>query len=186
MARPSKTALEYKRRARGLSWEALRRLWRRIKEGSTPDWDEGKAFEHLVIRAFELSKLRVEYPFDVPPGGSILEQIDGMVFLAETPFLIECQDKDSVDVLAIAKLRHQLLRRPPATMGCVCIAGKFTQSALVLADLAVPQQIVLWSEEDIETALGDKDFKSPLAAKYRDLCMYGLTDHSSILNSRSR
>jgi hypothetical protein len=124
VAQPSEKALEYKQRAQGLSWDALRRLWRRIKEGSTSDWDEGKAFEHLVIRAFELSKLRVEYPFDVPPGGSIFEQIDGMVFLADTPFLVECKDRESVDVLAIAKLRHQLQRRPPATMGCVCITGK--------------------------------------------------------------
>jgi hypothetical protein len=178
VAQPSEKALEYKTRAQGLSWEALRRHWRRIKEGSTPEWDEGKAFEHLVIRAFELSKLRVEYPFDVPPGGSILEQIDGIVYLAETPFLIECKDKESVDVLAIAKLRHQLLRRPPVTMGCVCISGEFTLSALVLADLAIPQQIVLWSEKDIEAALARKDFKSPLMVKYRDLCRYGLTDHS--------
>jgi hypothetical protein len=178
MARPTEKSLEYKKRAQKLSWESLRRLWRQIKDSSTPDWDEGKAFEHLVVRAFELSKLRVEYPFDVPPGGSILEQIDGMVFLNDTPFLIECKDKESVDIIAIAKLRHQLLRRPPVTMGCVCITGNYTQPALVLADLAIPQQIVLWSQEDIETALAEKDFRGPICAKYRDLCMYGLTDYS--------
>ncbi len=178
MARPSEKALEYKKRAQGLSWVSSRRLWRQIKDGSTPNWDEGKAFEHLVVRAFELSKLHVEYPFDVPPGGSILEQIDGMVFLDDTPFLIECKDKESVNILAIAKLRYQLLRRPPVTMGCVFITGNYTRSALVRADLAIPQQIVLWSDDDIETALAETDFRSPLIAKYRDLCMYGLTDHS--------
>jgi hypothetical protein len=178
VARPSEKALEYNMPAQGLSWEALRSLWQQIQDGQTPEWDPGRAFEHLVIRAFELSKLRIEYPFDVPPGGSILEEIDGIVDLAETPFLRECKHKESVDVLAIAKLQHQLHRRPPVTMGCVCISGEFTLSALVLADLAIPQQIVLWSKKEIEAALARKDFRISLILTYIYLLMYKSTDHS--------
>src|SRR5205085_4407394 len=120
------------------------------------------AFEHLVVRGFELSGLRVEYAYDVPPEGAILEQIDGMVFLGDTPFLIECKDRDSVDFVAVAKMRNQLLRRPPVTMGCVFITGEFTQPALILAGFAVPHQITLWAGDDTKAALDAQDFKAPL------------------------
>ncbi|HZW30717.1 MAG TPA: restriction endonuclease [Isosphaeraceae bacterium] len=178
MAKPSGKALEYKTRAQGLSWEALRRLWRQIQDGETPEWDPGRAFEHLVVRGFELSGLRVEYAYDVPPEGAIIEQIDGMVFLGDTPFLIECKDRDSVDFEAVAKMRNQLLRRPPVTMGCVFITGAFTEPALILASFAVPHQITLWSGDDVEVALEARDFKARLVRKYNDLSMYGMTDQS--------
>jgi hypothetical protein len=178
VAKPSDRALRYKQRAQQLSWDSLRDLWQEIKEGSTPDWDDGKAFEHLVVRAFELSGLRVEYPYDVPPAGKTIEQIDGIVYLGETPFLIECKDRDSVDIVVIAKMRNQLLRRPPATMGCVFITNNFTEPALILADFAVPHQITLWTGDNIETGITANDFKDSLFTKYNDLCMYGMTDHS--------
>jgi hypothetical protein len=100
------------------------------------------------------------------------------VFLDHIPFLIECKDKDVVDIVAIAKLRNQLLRRPPTTMGCVFITGAYTLQALILADFAVPHQITLWSGDDIEAALEAHDFREMLVKKYNDLCMFGLTDYS--------
>jgi len=178
MARQSNKAIEYEGRARGMSWADLRSLWEEIKGGNTPDWEVGKALEYLVVRAFELSGLRVEYPYDVPPGGKPLEQIDGLVYLNSQAFLLECKDRDANDVLAIAKLQHQLLRRPVTTFGCVFVSGRFTEQALISADYAIPHRIMLWSGASIEAALKRQDFAAALWEKYHQLCMYGLTDHS--------
>jgi hypothetical protein len=73
MARPSERDIRYKETAQKLTWDDLLGLWQAIKDEVTPNWDEGKALEHLVIRAFELAGLRVEYPYDVPPGGRPIE-----------------------------------------------------------------------------------------------------------------
>jgi hypothetical protein len=116
MARPSEKALESERRAQQLPWDGLRRLWQEIQDGEAPAWDPGRAFEHLVVRGSELSGPRVEYAYDVPPEGPIIEQIDGLVFLGDTPFLIECKDRDAVDFVAVAEMRNQLLRRAALTM----------------------------------------------------------------------
>src|SRR5262249_9039594 len=93
-------------------------------------------------------------------------------------FLIECKDKDAVDIEAIAKLRNQLLRRPDTTFGCVFAADDFTAAALILVDFSVPHRILLWSRLDIEGCLKRKDFAPTLRDKYRHLCKYGLTDRS--------
>jgi hypothetical protein len=77
MAKPKDRDLEYIKRAEKMDWKALRKLWKGIQAEKTPDWDGGKALEHLGVRAFKLSGLEVEYPYDVPPGGKPLEQIDG-------------------------------------------------------------------------------------------------------------
>ena len=76
MARPSEKALRYQETARGMFWPEIQMLWEHVKADDTPDWDQGKALEHLVARGFELSDLDVEYPCDVPPAGDPLEQID--------------------------------------------------------------------------------------------------------------
>ena len=161
-----------------MSWRDLAALWEQIKAGSTPGWHEGKALEHLVVRAFRLSKLEAEYPYDVPPGGKAIEQIDGIVHLNCYTFLVECKDRETVDIEAIAKLRNQLLRRPDTTFGCVFTADRFTAPALILADFAVPHRILLWSGIDIEKCIKRKSFAAMLLDKYRHLCKYGLTDHS--------
>jgi hypothetical protein len=178
VATPSEKDLEYIARVEKMSWKHLSALWEQIKSGNTPDWESGKALEHLVIRAFKLNKLEAEYPYDVPPGGKVIEQIDGLVHMRCYTFLIECKDKESVDIEAIAKLRNQLLRRPDTTFGCVFAAERFTEPALLLADFSLPHRILLWSEVDIERCLQKKDFASTLLGKYRHLCKYGLTDHS--------
>jgi hypothetical protein len=178
VAKPSERDLEYVRRAEKLSWKDLIALWEQIKAGRTPDWHEGKALEHLVVRAFRLSKLEAEYPYDVPPGGKAIEQIDGLVHLNCYTFLLECKDKETVDITAIAKLRNQLLRRPDTTFGCVFTAGSFSDPALILAEFSVPHRILLWSAVDIDGCLHRKDFASRLLEKYRHICKYGMTDHS--------
>jgi hypothetical protein len=178
MAKPKNQDLEYIKRAEKMDWKALRKLWKTIQAGVTPDWDGGKALEHLVVRAFRLSGLEAEYPYDVPPGGKPLEQIDGLVRLDFATFLIECKDKDTVDIEVLAKLRNQLLRRPDITLGCVFTVGDFTLPALTLADFAAPQRILLWAGVDIDDCLTVGDFQATLREKYRHLCKYGMTDRS--------
>lgn len=178
MAKPKDRDLEYIKTAEKMGWKELQKLWKAIRAGNTPNWDGGKALEHLVIRAFRLSKLDAEYPYDVPPGGNPLEQIDGLVRMDFVTFLIECKDKESVDIEAIAKLRNQLLRRPDTTLGCVLTPDDFTVPALTLADFAVPHRILLWAGVDIDECLAAKDFQTTLREKYRHLCKYGMTDRS--------
>jgi len=179
VARPSERDLEYIEGAQGRSWKDLNGLWNQIKAGHTPNWDDGKALEHLVIRAFRLSRLEAEYPYDVPTLGKPIEQIDGLVYMSGNTFLTECKDKETVDITAIAKLRNQLLRRPDTTFGCVFAADRFSPQALILVGYSVPHKILLWSGEDIEAAFHKKSFKATLLEKYRYLCKYGLSDHTS-------
>lgn len=178
MARLSPTAIRERERAEGLQWDDLERIWREIQNGRSGGWATGRAFEYLVVRALALSGLRVEYPYNVPLAGAPLEQIDGMVYLREIPFLIECKDRRGVDIAAVAKMRNQLDRRPPATMGCIFTSGRFTSPATVLADFTAPHRITLWDKHDISDAIRARDFAAKLERKYHELCMFGMTDHS--------
>jgi hypothetical protein len=178
VARPSDKDLEYIRLIEAMRWAELRTLWSAIKSGSTPDWGDGKALEHLVVRAFKLEGLDAEYPYHVPPGGQILEQIDGVVFMDGHCFILECKDENATDIEAISKLRIQLLRRPDSTLGCVFTRQRFTRPALILTDLSIPHRMLLWSDSHIEDSLRKESFAKTLREKYRYLCMYGLEDHS--------
>jgi hypothetical protein len=178
MATPSEKSKTYVQRAENLDWSGIQSLWKEIQTGDATGWDEGKALEHLIVRGFKLSNLEVEYPFDVPPGGKPIEQIDGIIYLNELVFLIECKDKDSSDVEVIAKVRHQLSRRPPTTFGCIFVTGAFTSPALILADLTEPRRLLLWTKDDIEKAIDANNFKDALIRKYKDLCKFGLLDNS--------
>ena len=170
MARPSDKALEYIKRVEAMDWPEIRTLWDAIKAGPVDNWEEGKALEHLVIRAFRLSGLDVEYPYDVPAGGNPLEQIDGLVILGCHTFLVECKDKDKVAIEPVAKLRNQLLRRPETTFGCVFVSGEFTSAALVIADFSLPHRILLWSGFEVAECIKRENFKVMLQNKYRHLC----------------
>jgi hypothetical protein len=163
-------------RADGLTWTDVERLWADVRTRSAAGWDPGKALEHMVIRGFALSGLRVEYPFEVSLAGQVVEQVDGLVYLGDVPFLIECKDRQSVDIGVIAKLRTQLQRRPPSTMGCVFSSGSFTEPAVLLANFAVPHRITLWSRTDISEAVAVHDFAGVLKRKYHELCMFGWMD----------
>lgn len=101
----SKRAAQDRARADEWTWAEVERVWREVQQRTVTGWAAGKALEHLVIRAFSLSGLRVEYPFEVPLDGRVLEQVDGMVYLNDVPFLLECKDRPMVDIHVVAKLR---------------------------------------------------------------------------------
>ena len=66
-------------------------------------------------------------------GGTIVEQIDGAVHTNGLSCLIECKDQaGNVNIDPIAKLRNQLLRRPPAVCGILFSTSGFTEATEIL------------------------------------------------------
>jgi hypothetical protein len=148
------SAAEYQGRISGLGWADLSQLWKRIIARDTPGWEPGRAFEYLVLRAFELDGADVKYPYTARLFGEEVEQIDGAVYWDGLKCLVESKDTiDPVDFGPIAKLRAQLQRRPAETLGIVFSRNGFTEPALVLAQFLSPQSILLWRGDELEYAL---------------------------------
>ncbi|HUY92587.1 MAG TPA: hypothetical protein VMV10_27860 [Pirellulales bacterium] len=122
-------------------WDGLRGLWAEVKAGTPGGWEDGKALEYLVIRAFELDpdeKPIVRYPYVVPLFGEKVEEIDGAVHLPGLSCLVETKDwSKKVAIEPIVKMRSQLLRRPAGTIGIVFSKEGFTDPARCLAHFAM-------------------------------------------------
>jgi len=82
---------DYQKKIKKLSHAGLFSLWKKIEAGTTDTdgWAKGKAMEYLIIRAFELEKAEVRWPYDVSLDGETVEQIDGIVHLDWGSFLVE-------------------------------------------------------------------------------------------------
>ncbi len=89
------TREEYEAQIQAMGWPELRALWNRIKVRGTPGWAPGKAFEYLVLRAFELNGADVRWPYTVFLHGQdeVIEEIDGSVRVRGLYGLIECKDE---------------------------------------------------------------------------------------------
>jgi hypothetical protein len=170
-------ASDYVAMARSLDWDGLERLWRMIEARETPGWIPGKAFEHLILRSFELSGSRVIWPYGVPMNGAIVEQIDGMVIYDHFTCLIEAKDeRDPINVEPIAKLRNQLLRRPSGVLGSVFSYSGFTAPARTLAQYTSPQAILLWNGREVDSLIKTREFKAALARKFEYMVQMGEPD----------
>lgn len=148
----------------------LLNFWDKIKSKNLNEWASGKAFEYLILRAFELEGAIVRYPYSVLLFGQIVEQIDGCIHLSNKHLhvLAEFKDqKDKVNIEPIAKLRNQLLRRPSTSIGCVFTTSGFTEPALVLSQFSFPQTILLWENDNIEYCLKNKRFIKGLEEKFK-------------------
>lgn len=135
-----------------------------------PGWAPGKDFEYLIIRAFELERVQVAYPFRVAvhDGANTTEQIDGSVLHQGTRFLIESKAWDRrVDRAPLALLTTQLSRRPPQTMGSVFTLFGYTAAALALTNMTSPIRLLLWVPEELRVALTEGAMTEALAFKYR-------------------
>lgn len=142
------TGKEYEAKIANYNWDDLIKLWSEIESGDTPGWGAGKALEYLVLRAFELDGAEVTWPYSVRVDGDELEQIDGVVYSKGLACIIECKDlRKKVNIVPIAKLRNQLLRRPATISGIVFSRKGFTRNAVKLATLISPQTILLWEGE---------------------------------------
>jgi hypothetical protein len=163
------------------SWEDLRQLWQAIGRRDTPEWEAGKAFEYLVLRAFQLDGAQVRWPYSVRlfNQAEVVEQIDGAVHWEGLSCLVESKDlgDDKIAIAPIAKLRNQLLRRPAGTIGLMFSRTGFTDPARFLAHFALPQEILLWDGEIIEYALQQEKICEFLRSKHRVCVETGLVDY---------
>lgn len=154
------------------SKERLEDLWRQILSDEKTDWNEGIAFEFLILRFFELEGAEVRYPFTVGiQGESVAEQIDGVVHLNDIQLSILMEFKDhskNINIEPVAKLRNQLLRRPSNAIGAIFSTTGFTNSTILLAQFLAPQTILLWEKNNIEHCIsGNCSFKDGMLKKYR-------------------
>jgi len=181
------TEKEYQAKIKNFTWTDLDKLWTAIKEQNTPDWENGKALEYLILKAFQLDGANeICWPYNVsfPRSGKIIEQIDGVVYIGELACLIECKDyNNKVDFEPIAKMRNQLMRRPSSTIGSIFSSGDFTEPATILADFTFPQTILLWDGGEIEYCLEKRSFCQALIIKYRKCIELGLHYYNIIIEN---
>lgn len=178
---------EYRERIEQYSWDDLLTLWQMINGEDMTDWPPGKAFEYLILRAFQLEGAYVDWPYTVTVGdvtGSkvegAVEQIDGFVHTADgLACLVECKSyrEDKANLESIAKLRNQILRRSHSVIGVVFSRSGFTDPAQLLARFTAPQMILLWDGEEVEIALQNRWFCRGLMAKYRVCLAKGLPNY---------
>jgi len=183
---------DYLERVHEMNRDALKGLWTTVCSGSTPDWAPGKAFEYLILRAFELEGGEVRYPFSVPYPPGIgdgrnkgdLEQIDGAVHAGGLSAIVEAKDSSrAINVEPIAKLRNQLLCRPAGTVGLLFSRSGFTDPARILAHFVGPQTILLWEGGEVKFALERAMMVRGLMVKYRTAVEEGLPDYNITRNA---
>jgi hypothetical protein len=180
------TAAEYEQRITSYGWDDLLNLWSQIQSGDNPDWEPGKALEYLVLRAFQLEGSEVIYPYSVVIEEEELAQIDGAIYSDGLSCLIECKDlAERANIEPLAKMRNQLLRRPASTIGVVFSRNGFTYAAIALARYIAPQTILLWTGDEIEYALGLRQMRPSLLAKYRFCVQQGIPNYRIQAEERS-
>jgi len=170
------TELEYQKLIQCYDWDNLFTLWQDIQNENTPNWSNGKALEYLILRSFQLEQAEVRYPYSVPMKNSNypVEQIDGVIYFDNIACLIECKDTtEAINFEPIAKLRSQLMRRPPTTIGSIFSMGGVTAPALMLLDSIQPQTILIWEKAEINYCLENKNFCTSLIKKYRAEIEFG-------------
>lgn len=159
-------------------------MWQGIEQRDTPGWDPGKAFEYLVLRAFELDGAEVRFPFQVQlfEEGAVVEQIDGAIHLRELSCLVESKDTgEPMGIEPIAKMRNQLLRRPGGVGGVVFSRTGFTGPAVRLAHFCAPQAILLWDGEEFAHAITHPTRRVAvrLLSKYRRYVERGMPNYDT-------
>jgi len=172
---------EYVQRIRELDRSGLLQLY---DDSATPQfgaWPSGKAFEYIVLRAFELEGAMVTWPYNVAVAGTQLEQIDGAVHLRELACLVESKDRgSSLNIDSIAKLRNQLARRPAGAVGLVFSRHGFTEAAVFLSQFISPQTILLWEGEELRFGIENERMSEGLVLKYRHAVERGIPNYHII------
>jgi hypothetical protein len=171
----------YRTQIKRLKYAGLLRLWRLSAAGSSLGWPAGKAFEYLILRAFEIEGADVQYPFSVNLPSGINEQIDGVIYHSGLAAIVESKDRGTLNVEPIAKLRNQLARRPAATIGVIFSRKGFTLPALALTQYMSPQTVLVWPGAEIDLALRKKRMLRGLHIKYKMAVEQGMPDASLLL-----
>jgi len=131
------------------------------------------------LRAFELEKADVQYPYSVYMDGIEIEQIDGYVYIPEfnLPVIIESKDRGKpMNIEPIAKLRNQLLRRPSSAIGTIFSKNGFTTPALLLGQFLAPSTILFWEKKEIDFALKEGFFVKGTIVKYKYAIENGISN----------
>jgi hypothetical protein len=172
------TNREYRERVMQYGPAEVVRLWESVQAGQTPGWGPGKAFEYLLLRAFQLEGAEIVWPYSVRDLGEELEQIDGALLVNGLHCLVEAKDyaEEAQDVRPIAKMRNQLLRRPAQALGIVFSRSGFTSPAVTLARYTAPQTILLWQGTEIDLAVREQTMVAGLMRKYRYAVTHGWPD----------
>jgi hypothetical protein len=163
------TERELADRARLLDKPGLADLWSAVKANNTPGWAKGKAFEYLIVRAFELEGAKVTYPYRVAEDAvPEAEQFDGVVYDQGMAFFVEAKHYHSpTNFEPAAKLSTQLRRRPGVCLGMLFSTSGFTRPAKELARHLAPYTVLLWEPDEIEYALLEIGMLEGLRRKYR-------------------
>ena len=141
-------------------------------------WPPGIAFEHIVIRSFEIEHAAVKWPFPFSQGRKIIEQIDGAIYCDGLSCLVESKDySDPINVEPIAKLRNQLSRRPMGTLGLVFSREGFTEPAKILARMMQPLNILVWEYAELEQSLASSTMRQALTTKFKYAVELGIPDY---------
>lgn len=153
-------------------------MLRRVREDlPIPGWRRGKAFEHIILRAFELEGIEVKWPYTVTMEGRVIEQIDGVVYADGLSCLIEAKDyADPIAIEPIAKLRNQLMRRPSPALGLLFSRTDFSIPAKLLTRMMNPLNILLWEGEELQFSIEHRQMREALQNKYRYAVEYGFPD----------
>lgn len=157
----------------------LLRMLEDISKGvSVKNWPPGIAFEHIVLRAFEIEQATVSWPYSVRLGNRIIEQIDGAVYWGGLACLVESKDYNiPINIEPIAKLKTQLSRRPAATLGIVFSRHGYTGPAKELTRLLNPLNILLWEYEEFEQCIAASTMCRALSTKYQYAVEFGIPDY---------
>lgn len=141
----------------------LRALWRRIKaRKGMGDWPPGRALEFMILRAFQLERARVVWPYV-----NATEQIDGAIHTDGLACIVETKDhSESISFEAIAKLALQLQRRPGAALGLIFSTSEFSLSVIKTVSVHPIRNILLWQGSDIDLAL-KHGMRAALRIKWR-------------------
>jgi len=159
---------------RVLDWHGIQEMWKAVRMGATPGWEPGRAFEHLILRAFELDGAVVRWPYTVNVHDQLVEQIDGAVHAGGLSCLVEAKDTTRpVSFDAVGKLRQQLSRRPAGVVGLLFSRTRFTEPAVTLARYLAPQNVIFWTGKDLTAALEQRSMLDALEEKYRHLVESG-------------
>jgi restriction endonuclease len=178
---------DYTSRIRTMGWARLRAFHERLVEGRLEGWEPGKAFEYLILRAFELEGSGVTWPYVIQlspsESGGETEQIDGAVYVDGLACIVEAKDTArTTRIEPIAKMRNQLLRRPSSSVGLIFSRGGFSSAALSLIRYVGPQTILLWEGKEVAHALKHRAFREGLQKKYRLSVEQGLDQHDLLRN----
>lgn len=176
------SAAELVVKARKWNRSHIKQHWKALsKDVPISGWAPGKAFEHLILRAFEIEGADVTWPYEVHAEGHTIEQIDGAVHFKGLACLVESKDWDKkIDFGVIAKLKAQLARRPGTTLGLVFGSRGYTDPAGTLARFLPPANVLLWEKDDVNYALSKGAMLAGLAAKHRYAIEHGFPDYNLI------